>query len=160
MSCSRRFSRSRRSFCRRSRPRSPRQSVREVATRVRGSGKRACRVDDADIRTSIALRGGAAYRSSSDAPGCRPLCEETIMVVSAESREEAKARAAELGASRRAAFTNQHDEKITWVLSRVVDVAEIDDPPADGVDVCTHHFTNYEAYCAFETLMSRPAEDA
>jgi hypothetical protein len=93
------------------------------------------------------------YESSSAAAGYEPLYEETVTVFLATSEDHAAEKAREHGRSRQVTYENEDRETITWAFKHLVDVSEISDAVGDGAEIYTRHFRDYQAYCAFETLL-------
>lgn len=95
------------------------------------------------------------YESSSDSPTYKTLYEECFVTIQASSLEEAKQKAQSHGKKQNSSFKNSAGEQITWDLKSVVDVSPaLYDVIADGVDLYSRHFRNYEAYEAFEPLLA------
>jgi Domain of unknown function (DUF4288) len=94
------------------------------------------------------------YASSSSAAGYEPLFEETVTLIRATSTEHATQKALEFARSRQTSYENEQGETITWSLKHLIDVSEINDPLDDGAEIYTRHFRNYEAYRAFEPMLS------
>jgi hypothetical protein len=93
--------------------------------------------------------------ATSDAPGHRPLYEESFVLVRAASVEEASERAEELGRGEQTEYLNEAGETIRWSLKHVVDVSDVvDDELGDGATVYARHFRDYDAYRRFEPLLS------
>ncbi|CAM5449859.1 hypothetical protein GCM10010329_34460 [Streptomyces spiroverticillatus] len=94
-------------------------------------------------------------RATSDADGYEPLYAEDFVLVTADGEEEARDKALAHGRAQETSYENDRGERITWKLLRVVDVSEVlDGSLGDGADLYSRHFRNYEAYRAFEPLLS------
>lgn len=98
------------------------------------------------------------YESSSSAAGYEPLYEETITVFLATSEDHAAEKARAHGRSRQVTYENEDRETITWSFKHLVDVSEVSEEVGDGTEIYTRHFRDYQAYCAFETLL--PQQDS
>ena len=94
------------------------------------------------------------YESASLAAGYRPLYEETITVVRAESSDQAWDNARRFAESREATYKNENNETITVSLKKIVDVSAIVDDLDGEAEVYTRHFRDYSAYESFEPLLS------
>jgi hypothetical protein len=94
------------------------------------------------------------YASTSSAEDYEPLYDETVTLVRATSTEHAAQRAREFARSRQTSYENEQGETITWSLMHLIDVSAISDPLDDGAEIYTRHFRNYEAYRAFEPMLS------
>jgi hypothetical protein len=94
------------------------------------------------------------YTSSSSAADYQPLHEETVTIIRATSTEHAAQKALEFARSRQTSYENEQGETITWSLKHLIDVSAISDPLDDGAEIYTRHFRNYEAYRAFEPMLS------
>lgn len=95
------------------------------------------------------------YESASDAPNYQPLYQESFILLKATSLEEAEAKALAYGTQEQVSYQNENQETIRWSLKQVIDVNSVlDDELDDGSELYARHFRNYEAYCAFEPLLS------
>jgi Domain of unknown function (DUF4288) len=95
------------------------------------------------------------YESSSDVPEYQPLYQESFVLLKATSLEEAEAKALAYGTQEQVSYQNENRETIRWSLKQVIDVNSVlDDELDDGSELYARHFRNYEAYCAFEPLLS------
>jgi Domain of unknown function (DUF4288) len=88
----------------------------------------------------------------------RPLYEETITLLRADSTTHAEERARDFARTRETEFVNERGEVIKWTLKHLVDVSEVSDDMGDGAEIYTRHFRNYNAYSAFEMNLSPPNE--
>lgn len=93
----------------------------------------------------------ASASSGSDYP---PLYSETVTLVRADSMSHAEKRAREFGRAEETSYLNEAGEVITWTFKHLIDVSEVSEELGDGVDVYTRHFRNYDAYRAFEMMLS------
>jgi hypothetical protein len=97
------------------------------------------------------------YESSSDALDYTPTYEESFVLLQAGSEQEAQSKAHAFAAQRGGSFANAVGQKIAWSLKKVVDVNRtLSDKLADGTELYSRHFKDYEAYKAFEPLLGRP----
>lgn len=95
------------------------------------------------------------YESSSDAPEYKPLYQESFVLLKATSLEEAETKALVHGTQEQVSYQNENQETIRWSLKQVIDVNSVlDDELDDGSELYVRHFRNYQAYCAFEPLLS------
>jgi hypothetical protein len=94
------------------------------------------------------------YEFASTAAKYEPLYEETITLILAVSKKQAAEKAREFAISRQSTYENEYGETINFLLKHLVDVSEINDNLGDGAEVYTRHFRDYEAYRAFETMLS------
>ncbi|MBE3558432.1 MAG: DUF4288 domain-containing protein [Ktedonobacteraceae bacterium] len=93
------------------------------------------------------------WESSSDRPDYRPLYEESILLIAATSEEEARQKA--LVSASKYSYDNVYGETITWSLKHLVDVQPaLEEKFSDVTELYARHFRNYEAYRAFEPLLS------
>jgi hypothetical protein len=92
------------------------------------------------------------YEASSPAPEFESLYEETVTLIRANSAKHAAERAREFARTRETSYQNEMGETVTLSLKRLVDVSEIVDRIDDGAEIYTRHFTDYDAYCTFETM--------
>ncbi|MCX5206631.1 DUF4288 domain-containing protein [Streptomyces sp. NBC_00237] len=92
--------------------------------------------------------------ATSEAPDHEPLYAEDFVLLTADSEEEARAKALTHGRSQETSYENEQGERITWKLLHVVDVNEVLDASlGDRADLYSRHFKNYDAYRAFEPLL-------
>lgn len=95
-------------------------------------------------------------KATTDDPASAPLFEETVLLVHAETVDEAWSKADAIARSRLARYRNADGRLVTWSLERIVDVAPtIHDPAMDGAEVYARHFENFDDYVRFESLMRR-----
>jgi len=94
------------------------------------------------------------YESSSSASDYVKLYSEVTVLVESASLEEAEEKARRLGRDREVSYLNERGETIKWTLRHVVDTAAVDGSLADGTEIYTRHFRNYQAYREFEPLLS------
>ncbi len=94
-------------------------------------------------------------RATSEAAGHEPLYAEDFVLLTADSEDEARTKALAHGKSQETSYENDRGERITWELLHVVDVNEVLDASlGDRADLYSRNFTNYDAYRAFEPLLS------
>jgi hypothetical protein len=95
------------------------------------------------------------YESSSSSKSYESLFEESFMLVRASSLVEAKQKVHQYAEEHSSTFENEAGESITWSLKHVLDVNQVlYDVNTDGAEIYARHFRNYEAYRAFEPLLS------
>ncbi|MHB8597579.1 MAG: DUF4288 domain-containing protein [Ktedonobacteraceae bacterium] len=95
------------------------------------------------------------YEAQSDAPDYEPLYEESFVLISANSEEEAGEKAKIHTQQQLTRYQNEFGETITWVVKQIVDVSPVlTDTIEDGSELYTRHFRNYQAYSAFEPMLS------
>jgi hypothetical protein len=95
------------------------------------------------------------FEASGDAAGRAPLFQESFVLLAADSPAEAREHAVSHGRGRETSYRNEDGEPVTWRLRTVVDVNEVLDPElGDGAEVYARHFRDYDAYAAFEPLLS------
>ena len=93
--------------------------------------------------------------SSSDSPGYRPLYEESFVLVSAESEEEAQEKGREYGKQHEATYEDEHHQRISWKLKHIVEVRRVEDATFDdGTQLYSRLFRDYASYSAFEPQIS------
>lgn len=86
-----------------------------------------------------------------------PLYEETITLIWAGSKSEAKDKARDFAGTRECSYQNEAGELVRVSLKRVVDVAQVPDDLNTEAEIYTRHFRNYDAYFAFEPLLNGEA---
>ncbi|MCH8614166.1 DUF4288 domain-containing protein [Arsenicicoccus dermatophilus] len=93
--------------------------------------------------------------SSSQAQGYVPLWSEDLVLIHADSPEEARTRAAERGRAAATSYRNDRGESIVWTFDRVVDVAPLlDEDLAQDADLYTRHFRDHDAYVRFDRSLT------
>lgn len=96
------------------------------------------------------------YEASSDAQNYVPLFEECFFLLQAESQKEAHQKALLRAQNAQTSYQNEQGETITWSLKTIVDVnSVIADKLEDGSEIYARHFRDYQAYEAFEPLLSK-----
>jgi Domain of unknown function (DUF4288) len=99
--------------------------------------------------------GVIVYESSSDAPDHQKLYEEDYVLIKASSDEDAKQKAAQLSQKGQHTYKNEQGENITWTLKHILDVNRVlSEKFEHGAELYARHFRNYQAYVAFEPLLS------
>ncbi|MGK4008361.1 DUF4288 domain-containing protein [Sorangium sp. So ce1036] len=94
------------------------------------------------------------YESSSQDPFIKPMFQECFVLIRAGSDEEARVRAEQHGKDQETFYHNVAGQEIRWTLRHVVDVNRaLSDTMEDGAELYARHFTNYDAYHAFEPLL-------
>ncbi len=70
-----------------------------------------------------------------------PLCEESIRVLLADTEEDARARAEQVGVAAQHEYHNKQGETVRWEFISVLDIQEIDgDSLEDGTEVYSELF--------------------
>ena len=88
-------------------------------------------------------------------PFYQKLYEEDYVLVQASSDEDARQKALQLAQKGQHSYKNEYQEKITWTLKHVLDVAPVlSEKFEHGAELYARHIRNYEAYVAFEPLLS------
>lgn len=94
------------------------------------------------------------YETWSPDPSFEPMFEECFVLLRADSDEQALARAEQRSKAQETCYTNTTGQEVHWKPKRVVDVSRIlSDTMVDGAELYARHFTNYDAYHAFEPLL-------
>ncbi|WP_437951193.1 DUF4288 domain-containing protein [Sorangium sp. So ce296] len=94
------------------------------------------------------------YESWSSDPSFKPMFEECFVLIRADSDEQALARAEQLSKDKETCYDNVAGQDVRWKLKRIVDVSRVlSDTMDDGAELYARHFTNYDAYYAFEPLL-------
>lgn len=76
----------------------------------------------------------------------QPLYEERFLLIKATSEEDASEKAIQQS-NEPLSYQNQYGETVTWTFKEVVEVKAVDyDKIADGTEIFTRFFRNYEAY--------------
>jgi len=84
--------------------------------------------------------------SNIDNPTYQPLYEERFLLIKATSEEDASEKAIQQS-NEPLSYQNQYGETVTWTFKEVVEAKEVDyDKIADGTEIFTRFFRNYEAY--------------
>lgn len=95
------------------------------------------------------------YEAQSDAPDYKPLYEESFVLIGASTEDEAREKAAIHVQGQLSSYQNEFGETITWVVKQIVDVSPVlTSTIEDGSELYTRHFRNYQAYSAFEPMLS------
>ena len=94
------------------------------------------------------------YESACSRAGYRPLFEETVTLLEADSAEHAAEKARAHAEARETSYRNADGDTITWSFRQLVDIVAIGEPLGDGAEVYTRHFRDYRAYLAVEALAS------
>lgn len=94
------------------------------------------------------------YEACSPDPSIKPMFQECFVLIRAGSDEEARARAEQHGKDQETCYRNVAGQEIRWTLKHVVDVNRVlSGTMEDGTELYARHFTNYDAYHAFEPLL-------
>jgi hypothetical protein len=95
------------------------------------------------------------YEAQSDTPDYEPLYEESFVLVGASTEDEAREKAAIHAQGQLSSYQNEFGETITWVVKQIVDVSPVlNSTIEDGSELYARHFRNYQAYSAFEPMLS------
>lgn len=93
------------------------------------------------------------YEFSSDAADYQSLYREDYVLVQAFSDEDARQKASQL--AQQGTYKNEQGENITLVVKHILDVSPVlSENFEHGADLYSRHFRNYQAYVAFEPLLS------
>lgn len=93
------------------------------------------------------------FVSGSSASDYEPLYEEVVVLMSAESEEQAAEKAIAYGRAQEHSYKNGYGEMITVSFKRLVAVKELLDELKDfdtGIEVHYRYFDDYTVYEAFE----------
>lgn len=89
--------------------------------------------------------------SSSESPDYAPLYEESFVLLTAISEEEAAEKAREYGKQQEISYYNENQELVTWRLKHVVEVKAVEDATFDdGSELYSRFFRDYAGYSSFE----------
>lgn len=89
--------------------------------------------------------------STSDAPGYEPFYEESFVLLTAESPDDAQEKAREYGKQHETSYHDEHDQLVTWKLKHVLEVKPVEDATFDdGSELYSRFFRNYSGYRSFE----------
>ncbi len=95
------------------------------------------------------------YEAQSDAPDYKPLYEESFVLIRASTEDEAREKAAIYTQEQLSSYQNEFGETITWVVKHIIDVSPVlTDTIEDGSELYARHFRDYQAYSAFEPMLS------
>ena len=95
------------------------------------------------------------FASDSPAAAYEPLYEEVVVLISAESEEQATEKAISYGKSHEHSYQNCYGETISVSFKRLVAVKELLDELKDfdkGVEVHYRYFDDYTVYETFEPV--------
>lgn len=88
--------------------------------------------------------------ATSDSPTHEPLYEESFVLLTAESEEEAAEKAREYGKQQETSYHDEHHQLVTWKLKQVVEVKPIEDATFDdGSELYSRFFRDYASYRSF-----------
>ncbi|MER2091909.1 MAG: DUF4288 domain-containing protein, partial [Saccharopolyspora rectivirgula] len=91
-------------------------------------------------------------------PDYRPLYEESVVLLKAETEEEAQQHARELGKQQEAVYEDENHKQVKCRLKQVVEVRKLEDPSfTDGTELYSRFFRNYSAYRSLELLAEEDA---
>ncbi|ASU79876.1 DUF4288 domain-containing protein [Actinopolyspora erythraea] len=92
--------------------------------------------------------------STSDSPDFQPLYEESFVLLTAHSEEEALEKAREYGKQQEISYHNEHQQLVTWRLKHVVEVKQVEDATFDdGSELYSRFFRDYARYRSFEPTL-------
>ena len=90
------------------------------------------------------------FESSSDQAGYAPQFEESLILVTAQSADDARAKAAYFAHQRQSQYQTASGAVIRWILTKIVDISPVvDEPLGDGSEIYSRHFrtlTDYERF--------------
>lgn len=96
--------------------------------------------------------------ATSEATDHKPLYEESFVLLTAESEDEAAEKAKECGKQQETSYQNENHELVTWKLKQIVEVKPLEDATFDdGSELYSRFFRNYDAYRSFEPLTEEDA---
>ena len=88
-----------------------------------------------------------------EAEGRQPLYEESFVLLTAESQEEAAEKAREYGKQQESSYEDENHEQVSWKLKQVVEVKPLEDATFDdGSELYSRFFRNRQAYDSLEPL--------
>ncbi|MDI2032861.1 DUF4288 domain-containing protein [Saccharopolyspora sp. TS4A08] len=89
----------------------------------------------------------------SESEGQPPLYEESFVLLTAESAEEAAEKAQECGKQQESSYEDENHRPVTWKLKQVVEVKPLEDATFDdGSELYSRFFRNHDAYRSLDTL--------
>ena len=89
----------------------------------------------------------------SDAPDHEPLFEESFVLLTAETAEEAAEKAREYGKQQESSYVDEKDNPVSWKLKQVVEVKPLEDATLDdGAEIYSRFFRNHRAYTELDAL--------
>ncbi|MCF2530249.1 DUF4288 domain-containing protein [Yinghuangia soli] len=108
------------------------------------------------MATYVAVLLAESRVSGADgAIGAEPLYQESFVLLRADGAEDAREKAGAHGRGQQTAYVNAEGNTVSWTHKAVVDVSEVLDADlGDGAELYARHFRNYQAYQAFEPLLS------
>lgn len=96
------------------------------------------------------------FESSCPAPDYDVLYEEQIILIAANSKEQARGKAIAYGKQEEHSYQNCYDETITVSFKQLIRVQSSlyeDEAISTGTEVYSRYFRDYTAYEAFEPLL-------
>ncbi|GAB3670590.1 DUF4288 domain-containing protein [Saccharopolyspora tripterygii] len=85
--------------------------------------------------------------------GQRPFYEESFVLLTAESPEEAAEKARECGKQQETSYEDENHQQVSWKLKQIVEVKPLEDATFDdGSELFSRFFRNYDAYASLEAL--------
>ncbi len=95
------------------------------------------------------------YEAQSEAPDYKPLYEESFVLIGASTEDEAREKATIHAQGQLSSYQNEFGETITWVVKQIIDVCPVlISTIEDGSELYVRHFRDYQAYRAFEPMLS------
>ncbi|MBA8822884.1 hypothetical protein FHX42_000213 [Saccharopolyspora lacisalsi] len=89
--------------------------------------------------------------SSSESPDYEPWYEESFVLLTAESDDEAREKAREYGKQHETSHHDEHQRLVNWKLKHVVEVKKLEDATFDdGSELYSRVFRDYSGYSSFE----------
>lgn len=108
-------------------------------------------IDPADFRPSAFTARTEHYVAvlvveSAPSSG-EPLYQESFVLLTAESQEEAGEKARQYGKQHEVTYPDENHEMVSWKLKRVVEVRPVEDATFDdGTEVYSRFFRDYAGY--------------
>ncbi|RRO15525.1 DUF4288 domain-containing protein [Saccharopolyspora rhizosphaerae] len=88
-----------------------------------------------------------------ESEGQPPLYEESFVLLTAESAEEATEKAKECGKQQETSYEDENHRQVTWRLKHIVEVKPLEDATFDdGTELFSRFFRNHEAYRSLDLL--------
>lgn len=95
------------------------------------------------------------YESSSPDPNYKPLYEECISLIEADSDAHARQKVEKLAIDSQTSYQNQFGQTLHQTIKHIIDVAPlVDEKLQDGATLYARFFRNYQAYHDMEPLLS------
>ncbi|MFC7341933.1 DUF4288 domain-containing protein [Saccharopolyspora griseoalba] len=91
--------------------------------------------------------------ATSEAPDHEPLFEESFVLLTAETAEEAAEKARECGKQQESSYVDENDNPVSWKLKQVVEVKPLEDATLDdGSELYSRFFRNHRPYTELDSL--------